>query len=449
MRFQKSLTIVAVASTLSGLAHAGVTADEAKKLGTSLTAVGAEKGANKDGSIPAYTGGLTKAPAAYKAGDGLRPDPFADEKPLFSVDGKSTDKYGDKLTEGTKALMKKNPDYRIDVYKTQRTVAYPKAVEETTAKCATAAKTNAGGRSMEGCHAGFPFPIPKTGFEVMWNHLVRYEGVAYTVKYQNWNIDASGRPSISTEGTIVQDYPYWQADKADTGVYYKQRITYSGPARRAGEALMLIDPLDYTDKDRRAWQYLPGQRRVKVAPDLSHDTPNPGTGGTSTFDDVFLFNGSLDRYDFKLVGKKEMFVPYNTYRMAYNSTKEDLLKPKFLNPDLVRWEQHRVWVVEANLREGKRHVYSKRTFYIDEDSWTILASDEYDARGQLFRAGFAYMTPSYEAPAPYSATHGLYDLVAGSYSLSGYTAQTGGMRHSKPVSERDWSPEALAGAGIR
>ena len=449
MRFQQTLLIAALASAAGNVAYAGVTADEAKKLGTSLTAVGAEKAANKDGSIPAYSGGLTKAPAAYKAGDGLRPDPFADEKPLFSIDGKSADKYADKLTEGTKALMKKYPDYRADVFKTQRTVAYPKAVEESTAKCATAAKTKAEGRSMEGCHAGFPFPIPKSGFEVMWNHLVRYEGVAYTVKYQNWNIDASGRPSISTEGTIVQDYPYWQADKADTGVYYKQRITYSGPARRAGEALMLIDPLDYTDKDRRAWQYLPGQRRVKVAPDLAHDTPNPGTGGTSTFDDVFLFNGSLDRFDFKLIGKKEMFIPYNTYKMAYNSTKETLLKPKFLNPDLVRWEQHRVWVVEANLREGKRHVYSKRTFYIDEDSWTILASDEYDARGQLFRAGFAYMTPSYEAPAPYSATHGLYDLVAGSYSLSGYTAETGGMRHGKPSSDRDWSPDALAGAGIR
>ena len=449
MRFQQTLLIAALASVAGNAAHAGVTADEAKKLGTSLTAVGAEKAANKDGSIPAYSGGLTKAPAAYKAGDGLRPDPFADEKPLFSIDGKSMDKYGDKLTEGTKALMKKYPEYRADVFKTQRTVAYPKAVEETTAKCATAAKTNAGGRSMEGCHAGFPFPIPKTGFEVMWNHLVRYEGVAYTVKYQNWNIDASGRPSISTEGTIVQDYPYWQADKAGSDVYYKQRITYSGPARRAGEALMLVDPLDYTEKDRRAWQYLPGQRRVKVAPDLSHDTPNPGTGGTSTFDDVFLFNGSLDRFDFKLIGKKEMFIPYNTYKMAYNSSKETLLKPKFLNPDLVRWEQHRVWVVEANLREGKRHVYSKRTFYIDEDSWTILASDEYDARGQLFRAGFAYMTPSYEAPAPYSATHGLYDLVAGSYSLSGYTAETGGMRHGKPGSDREWSPDALAGAGIR
>lgn len=449
MQFQKTLLIAALASAAGNLAYAGVTADEAKKLGTSLTAVGAEKAGNKDGSIPAYTGGLTKAPAAYKAGDGLRPDPFAEDKPLFTVDGKSVDKYADKLTEGTKALMKKYPDYRIDVYKTQRSVAYPKFVEDNTAKCATSAKTTNDGRSMQGCHAGFPFAIPKTGYEVMWNHLVRYQGIAYSVKYRNWNIDASGRPSVSTEGSIVQEYPYWEADKAGTGTYYKQRISYTGPARRAGEAMMIIDPLDYADKDRRAWQYLPGQRRVKVAPDFAHDTPNPGTGGTSTFDDVFLFLGSMDRFDFKLVGKKEMFVPYNTYRMAYSSTKDELLKPKFLNPDVVRWEQHRVWVVEATLREGKRHVYSKRTFYIDEDSWTIVASDQYDARGQLFRAGFAYVTPSYEAPAPWSDMHGLYDLIAGSYSLSGYTAETGGMRHGKPAAERDWSPDALAGAGIR
>ena len=311
MRFQKTLLIAALASA-SGAALAGVSADEAKQLGTTLTPTGAEKTANKDGTIPAYTGGLTKAPAAYKAGDGLRPDPFADDKAQFSIDAKSMDKYADKLTEGAKALMKKYPDYRIDVYKSQRSVAYPKWVADNTAKCATTAKTANAGRSMEGCHAGIPFPIPKTGYEVMWNHLVRFQGVAYNVKYRNWNIDASGRPSVSTEGSIVQEYPYWDADKAGTETYYKQRITYSGPARRAGEALMLIDPLDYGKNDRRAWQYLPGQRRVKVAPDLNHDTPNPGTGGTSTFDDVFLFLGSMDRFDFKLVGKKEMYVPYNT-----------------------------------------------------------------------------------------------------------------------------------------
>lgn len=449
MQFQTAILIAAVAGAVTSVAVAGVPADEAKKLGTSLTAVGAEKAASKDGAIPAYTGGLTSAPAGFKAGDGVRPDPFADEKPLFSIDAKNAEKYADKLTEGTKALMKKYPDYRVEVYKTHRTSAFPKFVEDNTAKCAVNAKTTNGGRSMEGCQSGFPFPIPKTGYEAMWNHLVRFNGLAFTVKYRNWNVDASGRPSLSTEGVIVQEYPYWDKEKASSGVYYKQRISYTGPARRAGESMMIIDPLDYTDKDRRAWLYLPGQRRVKVAPDLSHDTPNPGTAGSTTFDDVFLFNGSMDRFDFKLIGKREVFVPYNDYRMTYRATADELLKPKFINPDVVRWELHRVWVVEATLREGKRHVYSKRTFYLDEDSWAAVASDEYDARGQLYRAGFAYVTPSYDVPAPSATIHGLYDLVAGVYSLVGHSAETGGVRFGKALPDREWSPDALAGGGLR
>jgi hypothetical protein len=449
MQFKKSLLFVAISSSMSAAVWAGVSADEAAKLGNNLTAIGAEKAASKDGSIPAYTGGLTTAPAGFKAGDGLRPDPYAAEKPLFSVDGKSAEKYADKLTDGTKALMKKYPDYRIDVYKTHRSAAFPKFVEENTAKCALSAKTTNGGRSMEACHAGFPFPLPKTGYEAMWNHLVRFNGVAYGVNYRNWNVDASGRATLSTQGSITQEYPYWDRDKANSGVYYKQRISYTGPARRAGEAMMIIDPLDYADKDRRAWLYLPGQRRVKVAPDLSHDTPNPGTAGSTTFDDVFLFMGSMERFDFKLVGKREIFVPYNAYRMAYHSTAENLLKPKFLNPDVVRWEAHRVWVVEASLREGKRHIYSKRTFYLHEDSWAAVASDSYDARGQMYRTGFAYIAPSYEVPAPSADLHGIYDLIGGVYSLVGYSAETGGVRPGKPLPERDWTPDSLAGSGIR
>jgi hypothetical protein len=449
MRFQRPLLFVALTTALSGFAHAGVSADEAKALGTTLTVTGAEKAGNKDGSIPEYTGGLTAAPAGYKTGDGIRPDPFAGEKPVLSIDAKNMDKYADKLTEGAKALMKKHADYRIDVYPTHRTAAFPRFVQDNTAKCAVSAQTSNEGRSMSGCHAGFPFPIPKTGFEVMWNHLVRFNGVAYEVKYSNWNVDSSGRPTLSTEGTIAQEYPYWDAAKPDSDTYYKQRINYTGPARRAGEALLIVDPLDYANKERRAWSYLPGQRRVKVAPDFSHDTPNPGTAGATTFDDVFLFNGSMDRFDFKLVGKKEMYIPYNAYKMAYHSTKDELLKPTTLNPDLVRWELHRVWEVEATLRDGKRHIYSKRTFYIDEDSWVAVASDEYDARGQLYRSGFAYVTPSYEQPAPYADLHGIYDHISGLYTLTAYTAQTGGVRYTKPLPDREWTADALAGAGIR
>ncbi len=449
MHTQRKLLAAMVAAAIATPALAAISAEEVKALGTTLTVIGAEKGANKEGTIPAYTGGLTTPPAGYKAGDGIRPNPFAAEKPRVVVDAKNMAQYADQLTEGTKTLLQRYPTFRVDVYPTQRTVAFPKWVSDNTAKVAVKAKTLNEGRSIEGAHAGFPFPIPKTGYEVMWNHLVRFNGQAYEAKYRNLSVDAGGRTTLVTEGTSVQEYPYWDNTKTSAETYWRIKNTYTGPARRAGEALMVIDPLDIGTKDRRAWMYLPGQRRVKVAPDLAYDTPNPGTSGATTFDDVFIFNGSMDRFDFKLVGKKEMIVPYNAYTAVYGSKQDDLLKPNHLNPDLVRWELHRVWVVEATLREGKRHVYSKRTFYIDEDSWAALASDEYDARGQIYRAGFAYMAPSYDQPSPYTDMFGHYDLVSRVYSVTGFIAETGGLRHTKPLSEREWTADSLAGSGVR
>jgi hypothetical protein len=441
-----ALSVLAAIGTLA--ANAAVTPEEAKALGTTLTSVGAEKAANKDGTIPAYTGGMTTPPAGYKAGDGLRPDPFAADKVKVAIDAKSMAPYADKLTEGTKALMQKYPSFRIDVYPTHRSVAFPKYVTDNTEKDATRAKTTNNGLSIEGAHAGFPFPIPKTGNEAMWNHLVRFNGPAYEAKYRNLNVDANGHTALATEGQSVQEYPFWDPAKTSE-TYWRLKLSYTAPARRAGEALLLVDPLDIGTKDRRAWAYLPGQRRVKVAPDLSFDTPNPGTAGATTFDDTFMFNGSMDRFDFKLVGKKEMFVPYNDYKAVYGSRQDDLLKPNHLNPDLVRWELHRVWVVDATLKQGKRHVYSKRTFYLDEDSWSALASDEYDARGQLWRTGLAYMAPSYDVPAPYTDMFGHCDLFSRVYSVTGFIAETGGMRQVKALPEREWTADALAGAGIR
>jgi hypothetical protein len=449
MQFPQRIATAVLAAIGTLAANAAVTPEEAKALGTTLTAVGAEKAGNKDGSIPAYSGGLSTPPAGFKAGDGLRPNPYASEKPKFSIDAKNMAQYAGNLTEGSKALLQKYPTFRIDVYPTHRSVTFPKYVTDNTVKNATKAKTLNDGRSMEGAHAGFPFPIPKTGNEAMWNHLVRFNGAAYESKYRNLNVDANGRAALATEGQSVQEYPFWDNSKSETETYWRLKLSYTAPARRAGEALLLVDPLDIGTKDRRAWSYLPGQRRVKVAPDLAHDTPNPGTAGATTFDDTFIFNGSMDRFDFKLVGKKEIFVPYNAYAAVYGTKQDELLKPNHLNPDVVRWELHRVWVVDATLKEGKRHVYSKRTFYLDEDSWAALASDAYDARGQLWRVGFAYMAPSYDVPAPYTDMFGHYDLVSRVYSLTGFIAETGGMRQAKALPEREWTADALAGAGIR
>jgi hypothetical protein len=449
MKLRKSMTAAVLMLAYASVTFGAVTAEEAQKLGTTLTPVGAEMAGNADGSIPAYTGGLTTLPADFVPGSGKRTDPFANEKPLFSIDAKNMEQYADKLTEGNKALMKKYPDYRIDVYKTHRTVTFPEYVLQGTARNAVSATTTNEGLSLSNAKSGIPFPIPKDGYETMWNHLGRFEGEAYQIRYSSYNVDGAGRKILSTLGTAWTEYPYYNKTNPSTDTYFEVKFVYSGPPRRNGEAMMFIDPLNMAEKSRRAWQYLPGQRRVRLAPTISFDTPNPGTSGATTYDDGYVFNGSLERYDWKLVGKKEMFVVYNAYKMVYQTVADDLLGPKFLNPDKLRFELHRVWVVEGTLKPGKRHIYAKRTLYLDEDSWAALAADSYDAQGRLYRTIMSAFTYSYDAKAPLNAPNFCYDLVTGSYSnLVNIAEPDHYIKYVAPFPATEWNPESLAGSGV-
>ncbi len=445
-------TMLGAGLLLAGVqaSHATATADEARNLGTTLTLVGAEKAGNKEGSIPEYSGGMTTAPAGFDRASGVRPDPFSGEKPLYSIDAKNLDKYAGKLSEGTKALIKAHAGFRVDVYPTHRTVAFPKFVLDNTLKNATRARLSDDGLSMHNVQPGVPFPIPRNGNEVMFNYLAAFQGMSFVMpKYAAYNVDSAGKAVMSAQGIYTQDAPYYQASKADDNTLSRARVTYTGPARRNGEAILSIEPVDYTKQESRAWQYLPGQRRVRLAPDIGYDTPNSSTAGMSTYDDVSMFNGKMDRYDFKLIGKKEMVVPYNTYRFTYSDKPEEALKAKFINPDMLRWELHRVWVVDARLKEGARHVYSRRTFYLDEDSWTIVASDQYDGRGQLWRPGFSYLTQSYDVPAPSNIASGHYDLLGGTYYVNTWPGAAGMKVFDSLQPELSWTPENLAGKGVR
>lgn len=420
------------------------------QLGKSLTAVGAQQGANQDGSIPAYTGGLTTAPAGFDKSTFVRPDPFANEKPLFSIDQKNVDQHAGKLTAGTVALIKRYPGFRVDVYPTQRTATSPQWVLDNTVKNAGKAKLEEGGTSVSGIHASIPFPIPQNGNEAMWNMLMRYQGDTMDFrKYSAFNVNSAGQMSLSTQGRFVMESEYYNNAKPDSNLLQRNRVDYVGPARRAGEAVLLLDPINYKDAGRLAYQYLPGQRRVKLAPDLAYDTPNASTSGMSTIDDVGLFAGKQDRFDFKLVGKKELYVPYNTYRMVYADKPKEVFKADHINPDYVRWELHRVWVVEATLKPGARHIYKKREFYLDEDSWAPLAADQYDARDSLWRVGFNYTTQSYDAMTFSSYTGGHYDLIAGSYYINFWPGSSGLRIAAEHQPDNFWSPDALAGSGIR
>lgn len=455
MSFIKAVIASALAVAIPATVQAAVTAEEAEQLGSTLTLIGAEKAGNADGTIPEYTGGITTPPADYQTGSGIRPNPFADERPVVSITSENMAQYASQLTAGTSELLARFPDsYRLDIYPTHRSVAFPEYVLENTVRNATSAEVTGDGVGLKNLYAGFPFPIPKTGNEAMWNHLLSFSGYATAATFDTWNVDSNGRATLSTTGEIVQEFPIYDPARSgmlsEKDIYTRIKINYIAPARRAGEAVLTMDSINPLSQPRRAWQYLPGQRRVKLAPDVSYDTPNPASAGMATYDDAWIFNGAMDRFDFKLIGKKEMIIPYNAYKLVYLKNGSEATTPNHLNPDMVRWELHRVWVVEATLKPGKRHIYSKRVFYLDEDSWVALASDQYDARDQLYRSGFAFMTPAYEMPAPERNTQVFYDFTAGVWSITGLNiANHGGPRFVDAAPDSEWSADALAGSGIR
>lgn len=448
MQVKPTLTLLALSLVLWTAAQAAVPTEEAKALGTTLTPMGAQRAGNKDGSIPAWTGGLKTPPECYKKGEGRLCDPYAAEKPLYSIDAKNHGQYADRLSEGQKALFQKFPDYRMDVYPTHRTAALPQWVYDNTAGNAVRAKTTGGGVGLQDARAGTPFPIPKDGFEAMWNHLTRYMGQARASTSDTYNVDASGNVTLAVRTRSLEDFPYYDGQRADADVLWRLRHNYVAPARQAGWGIILIDPVNAANKGRRAWQYLPGQRRVKLAPDLAFDTPATQNAGAAFYDDVFMFNGSMERFDFRLVGKKEMIVPYNTYKWGWTAAVKDVLKPGTVNPDVLRWELHRVWVVEATLKAGARHGYAKRRFYLDEDSWYTLLNESYDARGEIWRTAVMSLSPNYDVLVPGGNTHVYYDFNSGVYTHIG-TVNEQKVDYLAPPPDTAFAPDALAGSGIR
>lgn len=430
---------------------AAVTAEEAAQLKTTLTPLGGEKAGNKEGTIPAWDGGYTKVSAGFKSGDS-RPDPFAGEKPILQISAKNVVQHADKLSEGIQALLKKYPEsFRLDVYPTHRTAAAPQWVYDNTFRNATRAKTANGGVSLENAHGGIPFPIPKDGAEVMWNHLLKWRGESIEIPFRIWVGTADGKRVMAVEAKDDHQFPYYAKDTTldKEGDFFLLRQIQTGPPFKAGEQILLRDPLNLGTKDRQAWQYLSGQRRVRRAPTIAFDTPDFVASGMNYFDEVFMFLGSLERYQWKLVGKKEIYVPYNNNRFVLAKT-DEVLSSHHLNPDKLRWELHRVWVVEATLAPGKRHVVPKKRFYVDEDSWSVLLVDGYDAEGKLWRAQHAVPFVAPDIPAVVSTTFTVFNLQAGTWLVNNlYNDQATPYKVVPRRPETYFSPDALAGAGTR
>jgi len=443
---------IALAIALAGsasLALAAATPDEAAKLKTTLTPFGAERAGNADGSIPAWTGGYTTPVAGFKNG-GRRGDPFAAEKPLYSITADNLAQHAAKLSEGTQALLKKYPKtFRVDVYKTYRTAAAPQAVYDATFKNATSARLD--GEVVKGAYGGIPFPIPKSAKEIVANNELHWRGEAWQSDFRGYLSTASGQRVLSVEGVGDFQMPYYAPGQEDKfgGDYWLIRLVNSGPPVRAGEAITGRQNLDQ-DKTQ-VWVYLTGQRRVRKLPNACCDTPTPATSGVASFDEVDVLSGRTDRFDWKIVGKQEMLIPYNSNRLHTPAKDSDILLANHLNPDHVRWELHRVWVIESTLKPGQRHQAPKSRYYVDEDTWVAVLGDRWDANGQLWKTLWSHpvVMPDLPATTP-QQQWGFNDLVSGAWYASGVVNEK--QVHYKAVPRKPdsyFTGDALAGEGVR
>ncbi|WP_163833980.1 DUF1329 domain-containing protein [Spartinivicinus ruber] len=420
-----SFIISAISIFTIKITLAEISPQEVELLETNLTPIGAEKKGNSTGKIPEWTGGIKKTdiPVTFTKPGQHYPDPYPQDKPLFTITVNNFKRYSKNLTKGQMALFYSYPKtFNMPIYKSRRSGSLPSFIYKNTYKNSTTAKLINNGNGFTGAYAGFPFPIPKNGLEVLWNHIVRYRGIYIKRKQVIASVHRNGN---YTPITLLQEayFHYYnphgnESTLGNVYIYYLSETL--APARLAGSLLLTFETLDQVKQPRLSWAYDVGQRRIRRAPNASYDTPIDLADGLVTIDDVDMFSGSPNRFDWKLKGKQEIFIPYNNYKLVSPSLKNnDILKVGHINPDYTRYELHRVWVVEGTLKKGKRHIYFQRTLYLDEDSWGIAIADLYDIRGKLWRVNMAYLLNYYDQPTTWTSLDVYHDLQARRYFVGG------------------------------
>ncbi len=430
------------------------TAENIARLGNDLTPMGSVRAGSEDGRIPAWDGGLTQAdwPAGYQPGD-RHADPFADDEPLYVITGENFREHSDRLSPGQIATFERYPDtYRMAVYPTRRSASFPQRIYDMTIQNASTGRLVGNGEGVADVAEGFPFALPQDAYEVMWNHKLKFKGTGGT-RFSN-QVTPTSRGSFQLvrlreellglyyiEGNTIED-------TNNILLYFFQEV--ESPARLAGNILLVHESLNQIETPRQAWIYNPGQRRVRRAPNVAYDNPGTASDGLRTNDMTDMFNGAMDRFTWEITGKKEMYIPYNSYKIhSGDLSPDDLVQPGHLNPDLTRYELHRVWIVDARLRPEFRHINARRTFYFDADAYQIVLTDHYDGRGEIWRASEAHNINYYDVPTIWATVEVHMDLQSGRYIANGLDNQDPVNTFNVPLSPSSYTPQALRTRGRR
>ncbi len=401
---------------------------EANKLGTTLTPFGAVKEGNKAGTIPPWEGGIKEIPEDYEGPGNHHVDPFADDKAKLIISNSNYLTHAQVLTPGQLGMFEAYPDtFEMHIYPTRRSQSLPDWITDNIKKNALSSELTENGVGIKNAYGGIAFPIlhgssSDKALQAMWNHMTRWRGIFFVRSFAEITVKYNGDYAVSTkrQEAFVNFYdPKGSFKTLDNVLFYFLNFIES-PPRLAGGAVLVHETLDQTKEERSVWDYSASQRRVFRAPNVAYDSPIASSDNTRVADDSDMYNGAPDRYNWAYKGVEEHYIPYNTYRLnqpdvSYN----DLATPYHLNPDYIRWELHRVHVIEANLKPDEKHIYKKRVFYIDEDSWSIVLVDQYDEDDALWRVSMSMTQNFYELPGVFQSANVFHDLKSKKYSVNG------------------------------
>ena len=458
MKKSKTLLFAGAAALFGHFGYAA-TPDQAAQLKTTLTPMGGERAGSADGYVPAWTGGDTTLPAGYQEGD-IIPNNYGNDQPIFTVTPANEAQYASMLTPGQLAMLKQygGDGFVMKVYPAHRTAAAPQWVYDDTYENATSTKIDPQGiiAGFTNAYGGPPFPIPdndaNAGAEIIWNHLLKWSGVYIKSLNSTIVVGADGQSVVAGTPEVTEDNLFYNPGGSAATMpdyFQKSRLNFVAPADMVGEQFLTWFSIRPSISPNQTWIYLAGQGRVRKAPSTTYDTPSGQTNDVNNYDEFGQFGGAMDRYDWKLIGKAEIIVPYNNYSIFHQPV-SSVVGPHFLNPNMVRWEIHRVWIVDATLAPGKRHIEPHRRFYVDEDSWNILMAESWDAKGNFWKYSTALLDDRPDVPAVVAVGYtACYNLQTGEYVYSApdYSAGKSGpnpFQVLQTVSNTTFEPQTMA-----
>ena len=403
----------------------------------SLTPVGAQREGNADGSIPEWTGGLSRDASRH---DARLLDPYPEDQPLFTITSGNYRQYAASLSAGHRALFARHAGYQLPVYPTRRSVSFPDEVYAATAANRGHVSLK-GADAVEGAQAGIPFPEPRSGAEVLWNHRLRYRGDSTEWRYQRAATVAGARNVSRSLERILFGYGNLHPESAGSGMHSYNLLHIKPAPPYPDVTAVWHDSINPLQSPRKIWSGSAGLGGKSMRnPPLGFDEVGLFTERIRYFDMVDMFCGSFERYVFKLFGKREIYVPYNSYRLARDSI--EAVGPQHLSARNARYELHRVWLVEAALRPGEKHSIARRMFYVDEDSWSILLVDNYDGAKRLTRFQEGHLLPLYPIQAVDYAPITTYDLPGERYFVDRLLSDSPPPRLNAGLSRSDFMPGA-------